>query len=826
MRLVFNPFTVKFDWIEDDHTALSNIGTFTHDDIDNHINVTKEPTGFPNRTDSTLSLSTRTFTINATGVTFDYYILGAKYTVTTSDNITVPDEAGLHVIYYDGATLSQEKNPDEDAFDNLMLNMALVALVYWNASDGAAYIIGDERHGCHMSSRTHEWIHDIIGTVWVQGLAISGYTEEDGSADSSLTFEISNGEIYDQDLDHNIIDAANASGQYEQILNGEDAQIPVLYRDDVDGTWKEDAASTLPYKTGGTGRLAYNKDDGDSTWSQVEVTNNKWVSATLIATNDWQYPIKMVQGQNLYTEKKTAVEDATNEILSWGNFPTLEMVILYRFVMQTSNSYASTPKCRIEEDGVSDFRGSRLGAASAVSTDHGSLGGLADDDHAQYHTDARGDERYVQLATLTNKAGANTVVGYVYRLDPDNDESFDYASEDEDAQVCVAQTADIVDSASATDMVISGIVDIYVTGDTDNGDFLYFSSTPGQAKPLKNLYHKSCFAKAIEDQSGAGLVAARLFNKERQITLPERTGWGDHARVPMGVPTKYGSNPILEKGAVDSWEESYILPAAVLWDWNTEQFIMFYEALDSSAVRAMGVAYADNPLGPWTKYGSNPVFEVGANGQWDDNLIWHFHVIEELNSKKFRVYYAGREDPAQKMNIGTADSSDGITWSNRQKIIDGGATDIFAPSAVTLGDRYLLFVDYGGVTRPYESSDGITFTYYGAGISLAPGQAWYAVKPTNFSFFFDQGILYAWFTGLSGAPPYLYQCGFAVNYGDRYTFKNDMLNPAIVPGAATEWDDEDVLFAKLFLYDGIFYVYYAGDGGSGGDIGVATIEGP
>jgi hypothetical protein len=36
-------------------------------------------------------------------------------------------------------------------------------------------------------------------------------------------------------------------------------------------------------------------------------------------------------------------------------------------------------------------------------TDHGALTGLSDDDHTQYHTDARGDARYAQLSALANK---------------------------------------------------------------------------------------------------------------------------------------------------------------------------------------------------------------------------------------------------------------------------------------------------------------------------------------------------------------------------------------------------------------------------------------
>ena len=44
-----------------------------------------------------------------------------------------------------------------------------------------------------------------------------------------------------------------------------------------------------------------------------------------------------------------------------------------------------------------------LDLSSVGVTDHGALTGLADDDHTQYHNNARGDARYVQLSTLTTK---------------------------------------------------------------------------------------------------------------------------------------------------------------------------------------------------------------------------------------------------------------------------------------------------------------------------------------------------------------------------------------------------------------------------------------
>lgn len=51
----------------------------------------------------------------------------------------------------------------------------------------------------------------------------------------------------------------------------------------------------------------------------------------------------------------------------------------------------------------------KIGGGGGV-TDHGALTGLADDDHSQYHTDARGDARYGErVSNLDVDIGTETV---------------------------------------------------------------------------------------------------------------------------------------------------------------------------------------------------------------------------------------------------------------------------------------------------------------------------------------------------------------------------------------------------------------------------------
>ena len=116
---------------------------------------------------------------------------------------------------------------------------------------------------------------------------------------------------------------------------------------------------------------------------------------------------------------------------------------------------------------------------------------------------------------LTNKSGATTTIGYVYRLDPDNNSSFDYGSEDEDRQVVVAMEA-IANNSTTRVHIGGGIVDVYVDGVTDvdisaGVKFLYFGATSGQAK-VSACRNDGAFGEAIADSSGAGLVKAIIYN--------------------------------------------------------------------------------------------------------------------------------------------------------------------------------------------------------------------------------------------------------------------------------------------------------------------------
>lgn len=427
-------------------------------------------------------------------------------------------------------------------------------------------------------------------------------------------------------------------------------------------------------------------------------------------------------------------------------------------------------------------------------------------------------------ATLTNKSGAATTEGYVYRIDPDNNESFDYASEDEDAQVVVATSIQIADSSSGM-VYVSGVFDVYVNGDTSRGDYLYFSSTSGQAKPLKLLYDGGCIGEAIEARTGAGLVKARVYNKKKKIVSSRRWQIDGHIRIPVGKWSKYASNPILDIGDSGDWDDTFVVPyGGAKWDRATEQWYMMYEGWSASSghgVQSFGLATSPD-LYTWTKHGSNPLFQPAGPGNWDE-YIRQFSTIWDDANNEWRMYYIGYDSGNVNIHdIGVATSPDSITWTRYggNPIIASNKGN-WSPSVRKIGNRYfmLLYNGTNAVGEAWESDDGLTsWTKYGS-ITVSPGQAWSSSYIANYSVYYDQGIFYCMIEGSNGSNQ---QIGLIASSGHRYNYIADMLNP-VLPISASGWDSQNVAGPVITLYNDVYYCYYAGHDGTNYRAGVATI---
>ncbi len=56
------------------------------------------------------------------------------------------------------------------------------------------------------------------------------------------------------------------------------------------------------------------------------------------------------------------------------------------------------------------------GGGGAGVTDHGALTGLADDDHAQYHNNTRGDARYYTQGTVDTALAGKSDTGHTHTV--------------------------------------------------------------------------------------------------------------------------------------------------------------------------------------------------------------------------------------------------------------------------------------------------------------------------------------------------------------------------------------------------------------------------
>lgn len=86
--------------------------------------------------------------------------------------------------------------------------------------------------------------------------------------------------------------------------------------------------------------------------------------------------------------------------------------------------------------------------------------------------------------------------------------------------------------------------------------------------------------------------------------------------------TKYENNPILDKGATGKFDEQRVwCPRVIL---ENDNYFMFYTGRDSADEEEIGLAMSSNPLGPFTRYSTDPVIPHGGDGSW--NSKWTCHV--------------------------------------------------------------------------------------------------------------------------------------------------------------------------------------------------------
>lgn len=325
------------------------------------------PTGFVNRTTTTISYaqSTRIFTISPLFSSFIFYNQGTRFLKFSPVSIEWPHTSGIHFFYFDRYGNGQTTM----TFPTTLKEITLIAYVYWNAETSEVIVFGDERHGIDMGKDVHYYLHQVEGTKYNSGLNLENYlTTEDGSNDVDCTMSLTDGVIFDEDLQHSISHANTPDAPLEQFLAGTlinlagtpssktGAKIPVFYRLGNSGYWRKQPAENAPiYK--GIDTLYYNYYNG-STWTLTEATNNYYVCFWIFASNNIGEPVISIMGQRQYETLYTARNGFVEHEIAWGQIPFREMKCIYRLIYQTNSSYTNNFKGRLIE--ITDLRNSLM----------------------------------------------------------------------------------------------------------------------------------------------------------------------------------------------------------------------------------------------------------------------------------------------------------------------------------------------------------------------------------------------------------------------------------------------------------------------------------
>jgi hypothetical protein len=92
-----------------------------------------------------------------------------------------------------------------------------------------------------------------------------------------------------------------------------------------------------------------------------------------------------------------------------------------------------------------------------------------------------------------------------------------------------------------------------------------------------------------------------------------------YATSPDGIAwTKYAGNPVMDNGLPGSWDETGVGRATVVY--NESLYRMWYTGNNTSGVNRLGYATSPDRI-VWTKYVSNPVMDIGPPETWDESGI-------------------------------------------------------------------------------------------------------------------------------------------------------------------------------------------------------------
>jgi hypothetical protein len=198
------------------------------------------------------------------------------------------------------------------------------------------------------------------------------------------------------------------------------------------------------------------------------------------------------------------------------------------------------------------------------------------------------------------------------------------------------------------------------------------------------------------------------------------TNEGDHAvglaTSADGITwIRHPANPILDGGPPGTWDSLKISSASVYFDGSS--YTLWYTGENGGRP---GIGLATSPDGiSWTKYPGNPILVPGPPGDWDDESVEKAKVIN-VENMFYMFYAGNAISPVvNAFHIGCAFSADGIHWTKyggNPVLQIGNAPDWDGMSLQTTGviyedGRFHLWYSGLGLTSSYWQTGYATSDY-------------------------------------------------------------------------------------------------------------------
>lgn len=269
------------------------------------------------------------------------------------------------------------------------------------------------------------------------------------------------------------------------------------------------------------------------------------------------------------------------------------------------------------------------------------------------------------------------------------------------------------------------------------------------------------------------------------------------------------ATPMLHNGP-ETYDHGKTGPRVVL-KFGPTDYRVWYEAVDDSVYTTVGYATSADGI-TWTKQG----VVMSPSAAWEGNEVSPNSIVVEGST--LRLYYHAGGSQLVNRRIGTATSTDGMTWTRApDPILDLGASDAFddnqvaEPRVVKIGATYRMYYTGrhtadGRTSLGYATStDGTTFA--------KQGQVMDANRWGNFwggAFVVDRGSWHLWrgVTPDNGSTSYLV---YATS-DDGLAWTDGPNNPVLVQNPTTTAADYSLVGDSVSGYvDGNQYrVMYTG----------------